>query len=176
MTLHICTVQPFLNHSLSVSDISSKGLFTWSGEPRSGGVGFFCFHALEDTKQKKPTPLDRVPPLHVNRVLRSKTFKLRHLSTDPAKSILWEKLDIRILQRRALNVCNSYLRGKKIQVLSLYSRKLHMRHILILLGVLRLLSIRLQKVTTIKWAFFIHIFFHKCDICYVQSPTGFILL
>ena len=34
-----------------------------------------------------------------------------------------------------------------------------MSHILILLGVLRLLSIRLQKVTTIKWAFFIHIFF-----------------
>ena len=33
------------------------------------GVGFFCFHALEDTKQKKLTPLDRGPPLHVNRVL-----------------------------------------------------------------------------------------------------------
>ena len=45
----------------------SKGLFTWSGGPRSGGVGFFCFHALGDTKQKKPTPLDRGPPLHVNR-------------------------------------------------------------------------------------------------------------
>ena len=36
--------------------------------PRSSGVGFFCFHALGDTKQKKPTPLDRGPPLHVNRV------------------------------------------------------------------------------------------------------------
>ena len=23
------------------------------------GVSFFCFHALEDTKLKKPTPLDR---------------------------------------------------------------------------------------------------------------------
>ena len=34
----------------------------------SSGVGFFCFYALEDTKQKKPTPLDRGPPLHVNRV------------------------------------------------------------------------------------------------------------
>ena len=45
------------------------GLFTWSGGPRSSGVGFFCFHALADTKQKKPTPLDRDPPLHVNRVL-----------------------------------------------------------------------------------------------------------
>ena len=45
-----------------------KGLFTWSGEPRSSGVGFFCFHALGDTKQKKPTPLDLGPPLHVNRV------------------------------------------------------------------------------------------------------------
>ena len=46
-----------------------EGLFTWSGGPRSSGVGFFCFHALESTKQKKPTPLDRGPPLHVNRVL-----------------------------------------------------------------------------------------------------------
>ena len=36
--------------------------------PRSSGVGFFCFHALGDTKQKKPTPLDRGPPLRVNRV------------------------------------------------------------------------------------------------------------
>ena len=26
----------------------------------SSGVGFFCFHALGDTKQKKYTPLDRV--------------------------------------------------------------------------------------------------------------------
>ena len=33
----------------------------------SSGVDFFCFHALADTKQKKPTPLDRGPPLHVNR-------------------------------------------------------------------------------------------------------------
>ena len=48
----------------------SWGLFTWSGGPRSIGVGFFCFHALGDTKQKKLTPLDRDPPLHVNRVLR----------------------------------------------------------------------------------------------------------
>ena len=48
---------------------SSQGLFTWSGGPRSSGVGFFCFHALGDTKQKKPTPLDRGPPLHVNRPL-----------------------------------------------------------------------------------------------------------
>ena len=46
----------------------TKGLFTWSGGPRSNGVGFFCFHALGDTKQKKPTPLDQGPPLHVNRV------------------------------------------------------------------------------------------------------------
>ena len=46
----------------------NKGLFTWSGGPRSSGVGFFCFHALGDTKQKKPSPLDRGPPLHVNRV------------------------------------------------------------------------------------------------------------
>ena len=32
-------------------------------------VYFFCFHALGNTKQKKPTQLDRGPPLHVNRVL-----------------------------------------------------------------------------------------------------------
>ena len=44
-----------------------KGLFTWSGGPRSSGVSFFCFHALGDTKQKKLTPLDWGPPLHVNR-------------------------------------------------------------------------------------------------------------
>ena len=35
--------------------------FLVSGGPRSSGVGFFCFHALGDTKQKKPTPLDRSP-------------------------------------------------------------------------------------------------------------------
>ena len=39
-------------------DEHSKGLFTWRGGPRCSGVGFFCFHALGDTKQKKPTPLD----------------------------------------------------------------------------------------------------------------------
>ena len=49
--------------------LAYKTLFTWSGGPRSSGVGFFCFHALGDTKQKKPTPLDRVPPLRVKRVL-----------------------------------------------------------------------------------------------------------
>ena len=46
----------------------TKGLFTRSGGPRSSGVGFFCFHAPGDTKQKKLTLLDRGPPLHVNRV------------------------------------------------------------------------------------------------------------
>ena len=44
-----------------------KTLFTWSGGPRSSVVSFFCFHALGDTKQKKLTPPDRGPPLHVNR-------------------------------------------------------------------------------------------------------------
>ena len=53
-----------------------KGLFTWGGGPQSSGVGFFCFHALGDTKQKKPTPLDRGPPLHVNRVLVKNGFEL----------------------------------------------------------------------------------------------------
>ena len=55
----------------------NKGLFTWSGGPRSSGVGFFCFHALGDTKQKKLTPLDRGPPLHVNRVLNSQADSTR---------------------------------------------------------------------------------------------------
>ena len=44
-----------------------KTLFTWSGGPRSSGVGFFCFVSHRAWKQKKPTPLDRGPPLHVNR-------------------------------------------------------------------------------------------------------------
>ena len=53
------------------------GLFTWNGGRRSSGVGFFCFHALEDTKQKKPTPLDRGPPLHVNRVLEKRNLAVQ---------------------------------------------------------------------------------------------------
>ena len=44
----------------------SKTLFTWSGRPRSSGVGFFCFVSSRAWKQKKPTPLDQGPPLHVN--------------------------------------------------------------------------------------------------------------
>ena len=57
-----------LDDSLKYRIMAIKGLFTWSGGPRSSGVSFFCFHALGDTKQKKLTPLDRGPPLHVNRV------------------------------------------------------------------------------------------------------------
>ena len=49
--------------SRGINLCDSKGLFTWSRGPRSSGVGFVCFHALGDTKQKKLTPL------HVNRVL-----------------------------------------------------------------------------------------------------------
>ena len=45
----------------------SKTLFTWSGGPRSSGVGFFCFVSPRAWKQKKPTPLDRGLPLYVNR-------------------------------------------------------------------------------------------------------------
>ena len=47
----------------------SKALFTWSGGPQSSGVGFFCFVSPRAWKQKKPTPLDRGRPLHVNRPL-----------------------------------------------------------------------------------------------------------
>ena len=45
---------------------STKTPFTWSGGPRLSGVGFFCFVSLRAWKQKKPTPLDRGPRLHVN--------------------------------------------------------------------------------------------------------------
>ena len=55
--------------SISYQGLRPQGLFAWSGGPRSSGVSFFCFHPLGDTKQKKLTPLDRGPPLHVNRVL-----------------------------------------------------------------------------------------------------------
>ena len=44
-----------------------KTLFTWSGGPRSSGGSFFCFVSPRACKQKKPTPLGRGPPLHVNR-------------------------------------------------------------------------------------------------------------
>ena len=49
----------------------TKTLFTWSGGPRSSEVSFFCFVSPRAWKQKKLTPLDRGPPLHVNRVLDS---------------------------------------------------------------------------------------------------------
>ena len=39
------------------------------GGPRSSGVGFFCFVSARAWRQKKPTPLDRGPLLHANRVL-----------------------------------------------------------------------------------------------------------
>ena len=69
---------------------SFKGLFTWSGGPRSGGVGFFCFHALGDTKQKKHTPLDRGPPLHVNRALE---FNSRKICQHLTNWTYWNKRD-----------------------------------------------------------------------------------
>ena len=76
-----------LNHTGAISVI--KGLFTWSGGPRSSGVGFFCFHALGDTKQKKPTPLDRGAPLHVNRVLIPAITKVERHISDRFCAILW---------------------------------------------------------------------------------------
>ena len=57
----------FSDISLSVTIFKSKTLFTWSEGPRSSGVGFFWFVSPRAWKQKKPTPLDRGPPLHVNR-------------------------------------------------------------------------------------------------------------
>ena len=60
--------QKSVMHVQSFCFANLKGLFTWSGGPRSSGVGFFCFQSLGDTKQKKPTPLNRGPLLHVNRI------------------------------------------------------------------------------------------------------------
>ena len=76
----------------------SQGLFTWSGGPLSSRVGFFCFHALEDTKQKKPTPLDRGPPLHVNRVLvYSHTLHIRVAKNRVLRRLLASKLNLVII-------------------------------------------------------------------------------
>ena len=55
------------NSPCNKNNRDTKTLFTWSGGPRSSGVGFFCFVFPRAWKQKKPTPLDRGPPLHVNR-------------------------------------------------------------------------------------------------------------
>ena len=59
----------FKNVSIYHIPLLTKTLFTWSGGPQSSGVGFFCFVSPRAWKQKKPTPLDRGPPLHVNRPL-----------------------------------------------------------------------------------------------------------
>ena len=54
--------------------------------------GFFCFHALRDSKQKKTTPLDRGPPLHVNRVLlpNDRYFDTMVNFRDPPTSPGWQ--------------------------------------------------------------------------------------
>ena len=80
---------------------TTKTLFTWSGGPRSSGVGFFCFHALADTKQKKPTPLDRVPQLHVNRPLLTLKYNwhMRYFKNTPVRGWCLEKaLTLRTFQ------------------------------------------------------------------------------
>ena len=73
----------------------SYGLLTWSGGPRSGGVGFFCFHALGDTKQKKPTPckqtLSRIECFHMTS--RRPYWCPKTMKRPPSwcpKPILWE--------------------------------------------------------------------------------------
>ena len=47
--------------------VSLRPCLHGGGGPRSSGVGFFCFVSARAWKQKKPTPLNRGPPLHVNR-------------------------------------------------------------------------------------------------------------
>ena len=72
-----------------------QGLFTWSGGPRSSGVGFFCFHALEDTKQKKPTQLDLGLPLHVNKVSDMRQLNYApHFDSSAGASEVRRKLDL----------------------------------------------------------------------------------
>ena len=72
-----------------------QGLFTWSGGPRSSGVGFFCFHALEDTKQKKPTQLDLGLPLHVNKVSDMRQLNYApHFDSSACASEVRRKLDL----------------------------------------------------------------------------------
>ena len=51
--------------------VASRVWFHRARGPRSSGVTFFCFVSPRAWKQKKPTPLDRGPPLHVNRPLGS---------------------------------------------------------------------------------------------------------
>ena len=53
-----CSQQPLLN----------QACLHGVGDPGLVGLVSFVFHALGDTKQNKPTLLDRGPPLHVNRV------------------------------------------------------------------------------------------------------------
>ena len=72
-----------------------KGLFTWSGGPQSSGVGFFCFVFPRAWKQKKPTPLDRGLPLHVNRPLGTLSlsmFSFVWFGYRPRKG--WERLEL----------------------------------------------------------------------------------
>ena len=71
--------------------------------PRSSGVSFFCFHALGDTKQNQLTPLDRGPPLHVNRVLVTRELKQqrRRRQRDRQKSNMFR------LAKQQLCTCNT---------------------------------------------------------------------
>ena len=70
MSMGLCPTRASRAREPRYNTFRIKGLFTWNGtDRRPSGVGFVCFNALEDTKQNKLTPLDRGPPLHVNRVL-----------------------------------------------------------------------------------------------------------
>ena len=52
----------------------SKGLFTWSGGPRSSGVGFFCFVSPRAWKQKKPNPTRPGSPTQCKQALNLLLF------------------------------------------------------------------------------------------------------
>ena len=52
------------------NEASVKTLFTWSGGPRSSGVGFFCFVSARAWKQKEPNPTKPGSPTPCKQALR----------------------------------------------------------------------------------------------------------
>ena len=85
----------------------SKTLFTWSGGPRSSGVGFFCFVSPRAWKQKKPTPLDRGLPLYVNRPKDFKAQGRRSLNRNTRRKR--PRLSVRLFDKKYLFFYNHLL-------------------------------------------------------------------
>ena len=64
------------NKFVYIKKTEIKGLFIWSGGPRSSGVCFFCFHALggHKTKETYPTRLGSATPCKQGLILRYVAF------------------------------------------------------------------------------------------------------